>query len=163
MKQNVARNCMSCTACCDGWLQIKIGDAQVYPGCACPFSTGKGCSNYENRPKDPCIDFNCGWVISNSPLPEWMKPNNSKVIVMFNKREWNGYPVDLAVPVGKRIPPRSLQWLKTFSEQHYRPLIYTEQIIENGKYQVKQEVFGYGPSAFQQDLLRWQELGEKLW
>jgi hypothetical protein len=89
-----------------------IDGVQVYPGRPCPHSTAKGCDIYENRPIDPCANFYCGWIVPNSPLPEWMKPNNGKVIVIFNKLQWNGIPVDLAVPVGKRIPPRSLEWLK---------------------------------------------------
>ena len=92
-----------------------------------------------------------------------MKPSESKVIVIFNTREWNGYPVDLAVPVGKSIPEKSLQWLMQFSAAHIRPLIYTEQIEKDGEFQVQQEVFGYGPPAFQADLLNWQAAGEKLW
>lgn len=162
-KKKGKRECQPCTGCCDGWLQIVIGDIPVYPGCACPHSTGKGCDDYENRPTDPCDNFNCGWIIENSPLPDWMKPDNAKVIVLFNKLNWNGYPVDLAVPVGKKIPPRSLEWLKQFSAKHMRPLIYTEQIMEAGKFQKQQLIFGYGSPAFQQDILRWQEEGKKLW
>ena len=142
---------------------MNIGGVDVYPGYPCPHSTGKGCDDYKNRPVNPCVKFNCGWIIKDSPLPDWMKPNNGKVIVIFNKLIWNNRPVDLAVPVGKRIPPRSLEWLKQFSEKNMRPLIYTEQIVESGKFQKKQQVFGYGPPAFQQELLYWQQTGKKLW
>jgi hypothetical protein len=142
---------------------MTINGVPVYPGKPCPHSTGKGCNNYANRPTDPCENFNCGWVIENSPLPDWMKPNNGKVIVIFNKLEWHGAPVDLAVPVGKRIPPRSLKWLKDFSEKHLRPLIYTEQIIESGVFQQQQQIYGYGPTEFQEDLVKWQKEGRKLW
>jgi len=157
------RECQPCTACCDGWVQMLIGDVAVYPGCPCPHSTGSGCDDYENRPTDPCVNFNCGWVIQGSPLPEWMKPDKGKVIVIFDKVSWNGFPVDLAVPVGKRIPPRSLKYLKRLSEDKRRPLIYTEQIVEGGRFQREQQVFGYGPPAFQQDLLRWTQEGKSLW
>jgi hypothetical protein len=92
-----------------------------------------------------------------------MKPDNGKVIVIFNKLNINGVTVDLAVPVGKRIPPRSLQWLQKFSEKQMRPLIYTEQIVEAGKFQKQQQLFGYGPPVFQQELLRWRQAGKKLW
>ena len=95
---------------------MTIGGIPVYPGQPCPHSTGKGCDDYENRPVDPCENFNCGWIIPNSPLPDWIKPNNAKVIFIFDKLKWNGIPVDLAIPVGKRIPPRSLEWLKKFAE-----------------------------------------------
>jgi hypothetical protein len=140
-----------------------IDGVPVYPGQPCPHSTGKGCDIYENRPIDPCANFNCGWIIPNSPLPEWMKPSNGKVIVIFNKLQWNGIPVDLAVPVGKRIPPRSLEWLKKFAEEHTRPLIYTEQIVEDGKFQKQQNIMAHGPPGFQQNLVRWQQEGKKLW
>jgi len=157
------RKCQPCTGCCDGWVQIVINGVEVSPGRPCPHSTGKGCDDYENRPVDPCDNFNCGWIIPNSPLPEWMKPNNGKVIVFFNKLQWNGVPVDLAVPVGKKIPPRSLEWLKRFSEKNMRLLIYTEQILEDGQFQKQQQIMAYGPSTFQQDMLRWQQEGKKLW
>jgi len=140
-----------------------IGGVSVSPGHPCPHSTSKGCDDYENRPVDPCREFNCGWIIPNSPLPDWMKPSNGKVIVLFGKFTWNGLPVDLAVPVGKRIPPRALSWLRQFSEEHRRPLVYTEQIVEAGHFQNQQQVFGHGPPDFQQDLLRWQRDGKQLW
>jgi hypothetical protein len=140
-----------------------IDGVPVYPGHPCPHSTGKGCDDYLNRPVDPCHNFNCGWVAEGSPLPEWMKPNNGKVIVIFGKMQWNGRPVDLAVPVGRRIPPRSLNWLREFATRNLRPLIYTEQILEAGEFQKEQIVRGYGPPAFQDDLRGWEREGRKLW
>ncbi len=145
------RECQPCTACCDGWLQISINDVPVYPGRPCPHSTGKGCNDYANRPVHPCVQFECGWRQAGSPLPEWMKPSNAKVIVLFNQSQWRGMPVDIAVPVGRRIPPRALAWLKQFAETHGRGLLYSEQIMENGKYTVKQAVAAYGPPEFQQE------------
>ncbi len=159
MNDMSTRICQPCTGCCDGWVQMIIGDVPVYPGHPCPHSTGNGCDDYENRPKDPCHDFKCGWILPNSPLPEWMKPNNAKVIVIFKKLKWNGIPVDLAVPVGKRIPPRSLEWLKQFSEKNMRPLVFTEQVVENGRFLKQQKLMAYGPPAFQKDMTRLQEKG----
>jgi len=141
---------------------MEIGGVQVFPGRPCPHSTGSGCDDYANRP-DSCVRFNCGWVIEGSPLPEWMKPSNAKVIVVFNKFQWMGRPVDLAVPIGRHIPPRSLNWLKTFAEQHGRPLVYTEQIEVDGRFQQEQQVFGHGPPAFQQQLAAWKAEGRRLW
>jgi hypothetical protein len=140
-----------------------IGGVPVHPGRPCPHSTGQGCDDYEHRPVDPCHNFNCGWILPDSPLPEWMQPCKGKVIVIFNVMRWNGVPVDLAVPVGRRIPPRSLAWLKKFAEDHGRPLIYTEQIVENGQFQKEQNILGHGPPAFQQDLIRWRQEGRQLW
>lgn len=157
------RQCQPCAACCDGWVQMNIRGADVYPGCPCPHSTGKGCNDYANRPLDPCDNFNCGWIIPNSPLPDWMKPSDSKVMVLFNKLQWRGLPVDVAVPAGKRIPPRALNWLKQFAEQQGRPLLYTEQVLVNGKLQKDQQTIAYGPPEFQQEVMQRLALGQRLW
>lgn len=98
--------------------------------------------------------------MNNSPLPEWMKPSNAKVIVLFNQSAWNGMPVDVAVPVGKRIPPRALNWLKQFAESHNRALLYSEQIMQDGEFTNQQSVSAYGPPAFQQEMAQRAERGE---
>ncbi|UOG93216.1 MAG: hypothetical protein L3K52_05645 [Candidatus Thiothrix sulfatifontis] len=159
----INRVCQPCTACCDGWVQMNIKGADVYPGCPCPHSTGKGCNDYANRPVDPCDNFNCGWVIPNSPLPDWMKPNEAKVMVLFNKFQWRGVPVDVALPVGKRIPPRALNWLKQFAEQHGRPLVYLEQEVVAGKFQKEQQAVAYGPPDFQREVMAQIAQGKRLW
>lgn len=91
-----------------------------------------------------------------------MKPNNSKVIVLFNQSTWRGMPVDVAVPVGRRIPPRALNWLKQFAEQHNRALLYSEQILQDGIFTNEQSVSAYGPPEFQQDMTERAGRGEKL-
>jgi hypothetical protein len=162
-KKKTVRQCQPCTACCDGWVQMTIGDAHVYPGHPCPHSTDNGCDDYENRPVDPCRNFICGWVVEGSPLPDWLKPDNGKVIVIFNKIQWQGVPVDVAVPVGKRIPPRSLKWLQEFAQKHGRPLLYAEQIIVDGVMQPEQDFIGYGPPAFQAYVQERKAKNLKLW
>jgi hypothetical protein len=162
MKKSDIRQCQPCTGCCDGWLQISVEGEDYYPGKPCIHSTGSGCDAYTTRPQ-PCIDFRCAWIIPNSPLPDWMKPSNSKAVVVLNKFTWRGVPVDLAVPVGKRIPPRALNWLKEFAEKHARPLVYTEQIKENGQFQRQQTIYGYGPAEFREELANWSPDQIKMW
>jgi hypothetical protein len=157
------RNCNGCSACCDGWVQMTIGGVPIYPGRPCPHSTGKGCDDYANRPVDPCVKFVCGWRVDGSPLPDTFRPDRSGVLVMFAKRQWQGRPVDLAVPVGPSIPPPALAWLKRFAEQHGRPLIYTEQIVAEGGYQRDQALYGHGPPAFQAFLEEALRTGRRLW
>jgi len=141
---------------------MKIGGVDVSPGHPCPHSSDNGCDDYANRP-GTCVRFECGWRMAESPLPEWMKPDQSGVIVLFAKRHWMGRPVDVAVPVGLRIPPRSLAWLKAFAEQHRRPLMYTENLLRNGRYEPTQQVYAHGPPAFQQQVAAWQAGGAPLW
>ena len=142
---------------------MNINGVDVYPGHPCPHSTGSGCDDYEHRPVDPCVHFICGWKADGSPLPDWMKPSNAKVIVLFNKLTWQGLPVDLAVPVGRKIPPRALNWLKDFARAHGRPLVYTEQVVEGQQFTRKQALFGFGPPEFQQEVLEWSRQGIALW
>jgi hypothetical protein len=161
-KRPAPRECQPCTACCDGWLQIRVNGVPVYPGHPCPHSTGAGCNDYANRPIDPCVHFVCGWRRDASPLPDWMKPNNSKVIVLFDQSRWRGLPVDVAVPVGKRIPPRALEWLQQFAEKNNRMLLYSEQIVENRAYTNQQSVSAFGPPEFQQEMAERAARGEKF-
>ena len=135
----------------------------VYPGCPCPHSTGAGCDDYANRPTDPCILFNCGWIVPDSPLPDWMKPSNAKVIVIYDKLRWRNVPVDVAVPVGRRIPPRALNWLKAFAEQQGRPLLFSEQLKEGGVYSRDQLFSAHGPADFKRHIAQLQAAGKPLW
>jgi len=146
------RSCQPCSACCDGWLQIRIEGALAYPGKPCPHSTGKGCRIYAARPVDPCQQFICGWRMHDSPLPEWMRPDNAKVIVLPAQALWRGRPIDVAVPVGKRVPPRALKWLQQFAQHQNRMLLYSEQITRDGMFTNKQYVAAYGPPEFQQEM-----------
>ena len=98
--------------------------------------------------------------MNGSPLPEWMKPSNAKVIVLFNQSTWQGYPVDVAVPVGRKIPPRSLDYLRRFAQEHNRMLLYSEQIVENGVYTNQQAVSAFGSPEFQQDMAERASRGE---
>ena len=101
--------------------------------------------------------------MNDSPLPEWMKPDNAKVIVLFNKSAWRGMPLDVAVPVGRRIPPRALNWLKQFAESHNHVLLYSEQVVEDGKFTNQQSVSAYGPPDFQQEMAERASRGEAFW
>ena len=158
-----ARTCQPCTGCCDGWLQINVKGTPVHPGRPCPHSTGQGCNDYANRPVNPCVSFECGWRRADSPLPDWMKPNEAKVIVLFDQSVWNGLPVDVAVPVGRRIPPRALHWLQQFAETNGRALLYSEQIVDAaGKFTNQQTVNAYGPPEFQQEIAARSSRGEAL-
>jgi len=142
---------------------MTINGHPVHPGRPCPHSTGSGCDDYAHRPTDPCINFNCGWVVEGSPLPDWMKPENAKVIVIFNKTQWQNLPVDVAVPVGRRIPPRALNWLKSFAEQNGRPLLFSEQVKEKGVFTREQLFSAHGPAAFQQHIADLVAAGRPLW
>lgn len=76
------RECGDCTKCCEGWLNGSAKGKSFYPGKPCHYiSIGKGCTIYATRPKDPCIDFKCQWLID-SEIAEWLKPNQVNAIIL---------------------------------------------------------------------------------
>ncbi len=157
------RECQPCTACCDGWVQIKVKGCEAYPGKPCPHSTGSGCDDYDNRPVDPCRQFECAWVQKNSTLPLELKPNECGALVMNSILIWQELPVDLAVPVGREIPEQTLTQLMQRAEKEMRPLIYQQQDPKAKKLEKNPLTLAYGPPAFQQWVLNQQAKGRALW
>jgi hypothetical protein len=149
----VSRSCGSCSACCDGWLQIEVAGHKVDRGQPCPFSSGHNCINYAGRPVDPCQLFICGWLMPRSPLPEWMRPDQAGMILLPSQFLWNDLPVDVAVAVGDAPKTKALTWLKAFCERFRRPLLY----------QVGAEWFAFGPEAFQKEMTEALARGEQPW
>src|SRR5258706_9970887 len=70
-----ARQCGTCTACCDGWVAGDIQGHIMKPGTACYFRGDGCCTIYERRPQHPCRDFICGWLQPDSPFPDEFKPD----------------------------------------------------------------------------------------
>ncbi len=140
------RQCQPCTACCDGWLTTTVNGALVRPGHPCPHSSGAGCTIYSARPEYPCRKFFCGWIREDSPLPEWMRPSECGAIV-FIWYDWRGEKVINAVPVGEKIPQRTLDWLKTYAQQQGRPLLFVERMETAGSW-AGVRCFGFGPPGF---------------
>src|ERR1700748_3835009 len=99
VSRDVTRTCGSCTACCDGWLQIEVRGHKVRKGQPCPFSVAHQCTIYPERPQHPCREFVCGWLVASSPLPDWMRPDQSDMIMLAANFFWCGLPVDVVVPV----------------------------------------------------------------
>ena len=153
MQSRQTRTCGDCTACCSGWLQIEVRGHQVLPGKPCPFAMATCCSIYEQRPQHPCREFVCGWLSPSSPLPEWMRPDKSDLIMLAANFVWNGLPVDVAVAGGERPKRKALDWLLKFSAANKRCLIY----------QIGEDWFAFGPPAFQKEITGRISRGEKPW
>jgi len=153
LNQQHLRTCGSCTACCDGWLQIEVRGHRIRPGKPCPFSVEHQCSIYSERPQHPCREFICGWLIASSPLPEWMRPDKSDMIMLAANFLWHGLPVDVVVAAGHRPKKKALDWLMKFSSEKKRLLIY----------QVEEDWFAFGPPAFQAEISERIGRGEKPW
>lgn len=142
---------------------MDIEGVAVYPGHPCPHRCDTGCDNYAHRPLDPCKNFICGWLQPGSPLPDYFRPDLAGVIILPEARCWQNLAVDVAVPVGRFIPPETLQWLKQFAMRNNRPLLYLEQDSGSQEYQLAQNVMAYGPPLFQAEIQSAITLENKLW
>lgn len=109
----MTRFCNGCTACCEGWLWGSAHGHNFYPGRPCHFMCESGCSIYEDRPEKPCKTFKCMWL-TNQIIPEWLKPNLSKVIVVERNYENTGYYLEI-YETGQKIDSTVLSW---FFEYH---------------------------------------------
>src|SRR5260370_42539095 len=102
-QSNVARKCSECTACCDGWLKINVRGRDVFSGSPCPFTVAHQCSIYEERPVDPAQQFVCGCLMENSPLPEWMRPEQANSFLLPANFQCRGLPDDVPLQLGPRL------------------------------------------------------------
>jgi hypothetical protein len=104
----VSRSCNDCTKCCEGWLAGEIRGHKMYPGKNCHFlELNVGCQEYDERPQDPCRDFECEWLI-NEDVPFALKP--SVVGSMFVTKNVNSIKYLLLVEAGNKMDSEVLSW-----------------------------------------------------
>lgn len=108
------RKCDECTACCEGWLPGTVWGRPMYPGKNCYFLKNKACSIYEERPKYPCIKFECSWLKgSKNEFPDWLRPDKSGFIIV-NRKTKTGKTYLVIVETYKKIDKDTLSWIKKF-------------------------------------------------
>lgn len=116
------RQCGECKACCEGWLSGQVNNHLFYRGQPCHYLGEKGCTIYEDRPEHPCRVFNCEWLI-NETVPDWLKPNESKVILYT--KEVQGFRYLRVVETGTKMKVEVMSWiLMEFAKKRITNLIY---------------------------------------
>lgn len=123
----MTRECGTCTKCCEGYLSGNIKGKSFYSGKPCHFvALGKGCSIYEERPKEPCISYKCSWLVDEN-IPEWFKPNEINAIVDVRKIQNISYLN--VVEAGEKLRPEVLSWLILYALNNKLNFQWT---IDNG-------------------------------
>jgi hypothetical protein len=145
------RECGTCTACCDGWVEGTIYGHEMKPGVPCHFRGEGCCTIYERRPQEPCRSFVCGWLMPGSPFPEDFRPD--RLGVMIVRSRWRERPAYILRSAGRDPDERLLTRMRALSVQSGAPFFYEQ----------KGERFGFGPPEFQQEMLAKLEAGERLW
>ena len=147
------RECGPCTECCEGWLNMDINGTHIHAGHPCPNLSAKGCSTYEDRP-EVCRGYACSWLKNDLDLPEWLRPDNSRVIVQQLPR----VAVITAIPGGKKVPPRALNHLKKLADTRRSALVYYGRSKENGKFSTEMKASSYAPPGCQSELEKLQKI-----
>ena len=114
------RSCEGCTKCCEGHLSatVNVRDTviELSPKPCVFVKIGKGCGVYEERPKDPCKDFRCHYLVD-AMVPEEMKPSRSNVILTIEEAA-PGVEYVRATEAGGKLQAEYLAWLTSLYMNH---------------------------------------------
>lgn len=130
------RECGTCTKCCEGWLMGNVRGHEMYTGKPCFFvEQGVGCKDYDNRPKYPCVSFNCGWkeIVE---MPEEFKPENSGVILQLSKEKNIEFIAIIKAPLDPSI--EMLSWMIKYIKSNQLNLLWA---IKNERYWLGNDEF----------------------
>lgn len=128
------RKCKPCTACCEGYLDLG-NDLQISKKTgSCMHCINSGCNIYVSRPTNPCRNSECLWLIDESPLPIWMRPDISRVIVTFNKFKNTDETVMVALQMDSTIAKKTLDWLSAYAVKHKISLVFISNQKINKKF-----------------------------
>ena len=123
----------------------------MFAGQHCHFLEAGACTIYDERPQSPCRNFVCGWLAPGSPFPDEFRPDKVGVIIV--PMRWHSQPAYVLLSAGNDAGPPLLQWMQAHARSTGSPFYY----------QRDGERLGYGPPAFQQEMLDKLRRGEKLW
>jgi hypothetical protein len=106
------RSCKDCTVCCDGTLKANIRGHEMNFGKPCFFvQKGKGCSDYENRPR-VCREFQCEWL-TNPEIPEELAPN--KINALISRHTQDGIEHLALTEAGVKLDSEALTWVLMYA------------------------------------------------
>lgn len=132
------RTCDGCAECCKGHLNGSAHGHQFYRGRKC-FFLKDTCTIYSSRPEDPCKNYKCEWLSSDT-LPMWMRPDLCDVIV--TKRNLNTPEGSLEyyelVECDKKMQSEVLNWFFQWAVNNNKNLLYH---IDQGKNSYGSQLF----------------------
>jgi hypothetical protein len=119
----VKRECGTCGKCCEGWLESEI--LEMSEGHPCKFYSDEcKCTIYENRPQDPCRDYECAWV-EDETFPEWMKPDLVNVIITHSPHPTNeNLSYYNIIEAGDKMNSKVLNWIFHWALQKNKNILY---------------------------------------
>jgi hypothetical protein len=111
-----SKSCSTCTKCCEGYLSANIKGHIMDLGKPCPFvMKDVGCGDYENRPINPCVKFQCEWR-RNPYFDDWLSPKNSGVV--FTRSELKGLEYLKITEAGNSISQEIIDWAIKYAQKN---------------------------------------------
>lgn len=99
------KECGDCDECCKGTLTGDVYGHQMGKGISCHFFKEHKCGIYKDRPH-MCKEYECFWKLDPN-IPDFMKPNISKIIITQRNAE-NFYYLDVTATVGNELNAESI-------------------------------------------------------
>ena len=99
----------------------------------------------------PCRSFVCGWLADDSPFPEHFRPDKIGVIII--RIRWRDEPAYLLLSAGRDPDAELIAWMEDYAIRSGQPFFYS----------VNGEKIGFGPVAFQQEMVARMARGEAMW
>lgn len=116
------RPCDDCTICCQGWVAGNAYGSKFYPGKKCDFLVTNKCTIYPARPS-MCKNYQCAWT--QHLLPEWMRPDKSKILVSV--QDWTKGQYLLATNVEESpFSKEAIEELEKFCTTNNCPCVMVE-------------------------------------
>ena len=121
---NNARDCGTCTKCCEGWLEATVLGQEIRQGSPCKFIVDNKCSIYQERPTDPCRTYRCEWLKTET-FPEWFQPSLANIIITKRVPEDTTLTYYEVAECGTKIDSTVLNWLILWAVREQVNLIYS--------------------------------------
>ena len=129
-RNNLKKECGTCTKCCDGTVAGVIKGHKMFPGQPCFFLGKSGCNDYENRPNHPCKTYQCLWL-SDPSVPDFIKPENAEVIVDIETYKGKKY---LKITKPNKNIDNIINYAKEYAIKNNMSLIWFEDESNNVNY-----------------------------
>ena len=124
-----SKSCKGCTKCCEGYLKADIKGHRMDLGMPCPFVIKDvGCKEYDTRPVDPCVGFECEWR-RNPYFEEWLSPKVSGVLFTRQVLRPQNIVYLRITAAGSAPTPEVLSWALKYADNNKVNLMWSEGAV----------------------------------
>jgi hypothetical protein len=116
-------------------------------GNPCPFVIKDvGCADYENRPVEPCVGFQCEWR-RNPYFEDWLSPKLSGILFTRQHLRPSNIQYLKITEAGSKLTPEILTWAIKYAEENQLNLAWDEnsKLTFVGSNEFREEIVKFFP------------------